>query len=179
MIDHLKSRHFYNFERTLHIDNDVVVFPIWNLSGQLIGYQNYRPDKPKDHYSPNNLEIKYFTKMGRIDGKTHIGVWGLETYSPHKRLFLTEGIFDACRLHNFGESAIACLGSNPKNIKNWLSILPNFTVAICDGDSAGNRLTVYTKAYYTCPTDLDLGDFNDIQIQEILDNLKEKPCNDE
>lgn len=43
----------------LDFDEQVATFYLWNLSGQLVGYQQYRPDAPKHHAEPKLA--RYFT----------------------------------------------------------------------------------------------------------------------
>ena len=86
----------------------------------------------------NNKTIRYFTHV--TENKT--AVWGLDTLTlSKKRLFITEGIFDAAKLHRQGEAAIAVLtNAKDSNVLTWLSILPQKTIAILDRDDAGKSL---------------------------------------
>ena len=82
---------------TVSWDEETACFALWNLSGQWVGYQQYRPFAPKTcHNDPR--EGRYFTWA-----KNRLAVWGLETWDFRQDLlFVTEGVFDACKLHNLG-----------------------------------------------------------------------------
>ena len=137
--DHLASRNL-QLGRYNHVSiddtNEVATFPLWNLSGQMVGFQQYRPWGSKSQNN-NPREGKYFTY---ITGG-HIGVWGVDTlhYNQHQ-VFVCEGIFDACQLHNFDLPAIAVLGNNPLHIVPWLKALGRKIIAIPDDDDAGRNL---------------------------------------
>lgn len=137
--NHLKLRNL-QLERYNHVsvddENEVVTFPLWNLSGQMVGYQQYRPWGSKS--VNNDRETgKYYQHIPF--GK--IGVWGVETlsYNPHL-VFMCEGKFDACQIHNFELPAIAVLGNNPLHLVPWLKALGRKVIAIPDDDVAGVSL---------------------------------------
>ena len=166
---HLKSR---NFNLSLYsgtaVTGDSVTFPLWNLSGQMVGYQVYRPDKPKCH-SGLPRDRRYYTYVSRYGGKQPAAaVWGLETWRPDKPLFLCEGVFDACRLHNAGISAIAVLGADPTHLKSWLSSLPNVKVAVVQGDAAGQKLAKYGDLAIHLPDGKDVGDLAKAEFKSIF-----------
>lgn len=137
------------------VTDEVAVFYLWNLSGQLVGYQQYRPESnKKKHNDPK--EGRYFTYT-----KDNIGVWGLESfYYRNDILFLTEGIFDACKLHALNLPAIAVLANDPKRIRSWLYALPRFIVAVCDDDAAGRKLAKCGNRAITVSGGKDLGDLS-------------------
>ncbi len=117
-------------------ENEVVTFPLWNLSGQMVGYQQYRPWGSKS--VNNDKEIgKYYQCIPF--GNTC--VWGIETlhYNP-RLLFICEGIFDACQIHNFNLPAIAVLGNNPLHLIPWFKALGRRIIAVPDDDPAGASL---------------------------------------
>lgn len=157
--DHLLSRHV---DLDLHrpvIDehSNVATFYLWNLSGQLVGYQQYRPDCDKKMQN-NPRDGRYFTYR-RNDT---IAVWGVESLKlSSDMIFLTEGIFDAARLTEKGVSALAVLSNNPnKDLKNWLRTLNRRVIAVCDNDVAGRKLAKFgDKVEYSL--DKDLGDSSD------------------
>lgn len=133
---------------------------LWNLSGQLTGYQVYTPNAPKQAKIPR--DARYFTK-----GK---GIWGLQYLnSALTTLYVVEGIFDAVKLHNLGQNAIAMLGSTPNPLlKNWLNSLQYKTVAICDGDAAGIKLAAFTDTQICLPEKEDLGSLPYSTITKLL-----------
>ena len=138
---HLTNRHLKPaLYKGIVIDTDVVTFPLWNLSGQRVGYQQYRPNGSKQ-YRKNPKEGRYFTYISKDNPIT---AWGLDLLNPKdKTIYLTEGIFSACRFHNHGYNALATLGNDPKHLKHWLKCLGYNLVAICDGDKAGKKLAKY------------------------------------
>lgn len=165
LTEHLRSRHL---DLALHrpvIDDvaDLATFYLYNLSGQLVGYQQYRrfgEKKPQN----NPKDGKYFTyrKLPTL------AVWGVESLCLNTRVvFVTEGIFDAARLTARGYAALAVLSNNPTaDLANWLACLARRVVIVADNDAAGRKLA---KFGHCCEftTDKDLGDSS----QEYVDNL--------
>lgn len=142
----------------------VATFWLYNLSGQIIGYQHYRPDNSKELNNDPN-ESRYFTC---VKGPK-IVCWGIESLhlSPNV-LFVTEGVFDAARLTELGYSAVAVLCNDPKpEFKTWLSMLPQTKVAVCDNDAAGRKLAKFGD-YAEFTLGKDLGDSDDSYVQELL-----------
>lgn len=165
MKEHLKSRHL-NLELhrpVLDETNRVVTFYLWNLSGQLVGIQQYRPDGLKTQ-SNNPREGKYFTYRKQPT----VAVWGVESLHFGGTIFLCEGVFDACRLTERGCSALAVLSNNPgQDLKNWLDCLGRKVVAVCDNDDAGRRLAKYGHQVVYCH-DKDLGDSSDEFVTSLM-----------
>ena len=163
--EHLKDRHL---DLELHrpmVDEveRVATFFLYNLSGQLCGYQQYRPEGEKKPQN-NPKQGKYFTYRKQPT----LAVWGVESLhlSPNV-VFLTEGVFDACRLTEKGYSALAVLSNNTgKDLSNWLSMLNRKVVAVCDDDAAGLRLRKFGDVSVFCESH-DLGDSSD----EFVNNL--------
>jgi len=162
--EHLLSRHC-NLELHRPVLNEeecTATFYLWNLSGKLVGYQQYKP--LGDKKTPNNpKDGKYFT----MRKSPTLAVFGVESLHLSKTVFLTEGVFDACRLTNLGYSALAVLSNDQKpELRDWLLSLNRKVVAVCDNDSAGKRLAKFgTHAVFT--EDHDLGDSS----QEYVNNL--------
>lgn len=144
-------------------DEGVAWFALWNLSGQLVGYQQYRPDgDKKNHNDPKSG--KYYTYA-----KDNIAVWGLETLEyRHDVLFLTEGIFDAVKLHDLNLPAIAVLANNPRSIRPWLNSLARTTVGVCDNDPAGKALGKLCDHALHCTTEKDLGAMTPEEVREFV-----------
>lgn len=167
MLEHLHSRHLDTKLHTVWVDNDDLVasFPLWNLSGQMIGYHQYRPDKTKE--LPNNpKEGRYFTK--RKDGR--VGLWGMESWSLTDTLFVTEGVFDAARLTQRGASALAVLSSDASRAtKRWLWCVRRVrrVVAVCDNDAAGEWLRELGHDSVVAEGK-DLGESSDEFVQYLL-----------
>ena len=165
--EHLKSRHL---DLELHrpvLDEveGVATFYLWNLSGQLVGYQQYRPlgeKKPQN----NPKEGKYFTYRNQPTQT----VWGVESlYLSPSVVFVCEGVFDAARLTERGFSALAVLSNNPNSdLRNWLTCLNRRVVTVCDNDSAGLRLAKFGDCC-VFTTDKDLGDSDTEYVSALLE----------
>ncbi|EPG3364451.1 toprim domain-containing protein [Acinetobacter baumannii] len=133
--------------------NNVCTFLIHNLSGQLIGYQEYRPDiLEKSHGKPRG-EGRYFTYV--TEGQTLL--WGLERLNPKlKHLYVVEGAFKAAYLHRLGFNAVAIFGNKPSVAQmQQLSVLPYELIGIGDNDEAGAMLPRAIGKGSVSPKDLD------------------------
>lgn len=166
--NHLGSRNLnsYHYKLTIDPEGNVITFYLFNLSGKIVGYQQYRPDADKTKRN-NPKDGRYYTHIT----KGELAVWGLETfnYKPNV-LFITEGIFDACRIHNFGYPAIAVLTSNPKPLKNWLNSINRTIIGVCDPGPSGKYMKRYCDVFHTM-SDIDLGDTPEMDVFYILENL--------
>lgn len=165
--EHLKKRHMqvgrYN---GISVDQEsgVVVFPLWNLSGKMVGYQQYRPfaDKKKKNHPK---EGRYYTYLSGDKRCKEMGMWGLESldYNPDV-VVICEGIFDACRLHNAGIPCLALLNSSYKYYKNFLTCLGRKVYKVEDG--YGSSLGPYQGIILPEGVD-DLGDCSEDQVDDI------------
>ena len=168
---HLNSRHLdLDLHRpVLDEENQVATFYLWNLSGQLVGYQQYRPSGEKKPQN-NPREGKYFT----YSHQPTLAGWGVETlHLTPNVVFLTEGVFDAARLTERGFSALAALSNNPTaDLRNWLTCLDRRVVAVCDNDAAGRRLAKFGDlAVFT--EDHDLGDSTEDYVSWLVSTYGE------
>lgn len=168
VIEHLSERHLYmGLYSGVYVDEveRVVTFLLWNLSGRLCGFQQYRPDadkKAKNH----PREGRYYTFVGGERKNRHLAVWGLESLSYRSDILVVcEGIFDACRFHNFGIPAVAILSNNNSRHREWLDSLGRKLYAALDDHA--------TK--FTGTTDLilpdsvaDFGECSDEQVRNVL-----------
>jgi hypothetical protein len=148
---------------TVSWDDETACFALWNLSGQWAGYQQYRPFAPKTCRN-DPREGRYFTWA-----KNKLAVWGLETW--HFRsdvLFVTQGVFDACKLHNLGLPAVAVLGNDPRQLRPWMGSLGRVTVAVCDDDAAGAKLAKLCSRAVTVQGGKDLGDMTQEQVHDFV-----------
>lgn len=169
LIQHLKNRNLdLNLHRpVLDFETNTATFYLYNLSSQLVGYQQYRPEGSKKVF--NCAENgKYYTYRNK--NYQTIAVWGVESlYLNSKVIFLTEGVFDAARMTNLEQSAIATLTNNPpKDYRNWLRMLNRPTVAVCDNDDAGRKLAKFGDYVEVVPEGKDLGDAPDDYVQYLL-----------
>lgn len=163
---HLLSRHVdLNVHRVWFDDDEyVATFPLSNLSGMMVGYQQYRPlaDKTLKN-SPR--EGRYFT----FTKKETRGFWGVESWNFSNTLFLTEGVFDAARLTERGVSAVATLSNDPVHLKNFFYMLNRPVVAVCDAGNAGRKLAKYGTTSVTVPEEMgDLGDATNEYVDHLL-----------
>ena len=164
--EHLRDRHIdFDLHRPIvDEENRVATFYLWNLSEQIIGFQQYRPEGIKKG-KENPKEAKYYNYRKQPT----IAVWGVESLhlSPDV-VFLTEGVFDAARLTEKGYSALAVLSNDPsKDLKNWLRMLNRKVVAVCDNDKAGKKLAKF--GHVSVFTDKkDLGNSTDEFITDLL-----------
>ncbi len=164
--EHLKSRYM---DLDLHqpfVDEEARVATFWLYTPDLrcVGYHQYRPEGDKS--LPNDHENgKYYTF------RTGYTPWGVESLSLSPDVvFLTEGVFDACRFTRLGYSALAVLSNDPqRDFKNWLTMLHRRVVAVCDNDTPGKRLAKFGhQSVFT--NEKDLGDESD---EFVLNLIKE------
>lgn len=168
---HLASRHFDLETHTAWLDDTLATFPLWNLSGQLVGYQHYRPGASKE---PNNdaREGRYFTRLPR----SRVGVWGLESWRFSDTLFLCEGVFDACKVTWLGFSAIAVFSNDISfTTASWLNVVraSRKVVALCDGDKVGLNLAIYAHIYHQINPWHDVGEAPLDHVYELCNELGE------
>ena len=172
LVSHLHDRHV---DIALHrpvisVEDTVITFFLWNISGQLVGYQQYRPDAPKKQNNPRCG--RYFTY--KTPGT--VAVWGIESLCFSGPVFVCEGIFDAARLTEKCKPALAVLSSNPgSSTRNFLRCLGRPTIAVCDNDAAGVQLAKHTTASIAVPEG-DLGsatqDFVDYLCSNAINILR-------
>jgi len=168
VLANLKSRCLDLKTHTAWVDEDegVATLPLWNLSGQMVGYQQYRPEGDKKRFN-HPKEGKYFTwRKDKV-----IGVWGLESWSFSQTLFVTEGVFDAARLTNRGYSALATLSNDvDSSVARWLWTVRKFrsVVAVCDNDSAGRKLAKCGQTFHVMEEGKDMGDASDEYVTDFL-----------
>jgi hypothetical protein len=171
---HLQERHL-NLELhrpILDEELNIATFLLYNLSGQLVGYQQYNPSGDKKIFN-SKLEGKYYTYRNK--NQPTIAIWGLESYYLSSGpIFLTEGIFDACTndqmLAKQHLATLTC--SPPKDYRNWLMMLNRPIVVVCDNDAAGRKLAKFGNYVEVVPEDKDLGESSDDYVQYLINNYK-------
>lgn len=182
IIKHLLDRGLDPNQRgiLLDIENCIATFLLYNLSGQIVGYQQYNPcgSKQLANDEKNRDALKYFTFVGdendeRRSGKKKLAVWGLQTVSiEHDFVFITEGIFDAVKLQNEGLPAIAALANDPAPLRPFLKALSKRVIAVCDDDAAGRKLASIADAWFTVPKPHhDLGDMSQEDVKRWLSTV--------
>ena len=168
VLENLQQRHLNTQLHTTWVDEAecVATFPLWNLSGQMVGFQQYRPaaTKKKDNHPRDS---RYFTwRKDKV-----VGVWGLESWNLSTTLFITEGVFDAARLTHSGVSAIATLANDADDSTArllWIIRQHRKTVAVCDNDAAGHRLAKLASVSHVMKEGKDMGDASDQYVAEFL-----------
>jgi len=168
VLENLKARHLNLALHTVWIDevDCVATFPLWNLSGKMVGYQRYRPNQDKHRDNDPKMSRYYTYRKDRA-----LAVWGMESWYLTNTLFVTEGVFDAARLTAKGVSAIATLSNDlDDTTREWLYIVKatRFVVAICDNDAAGRKLAKFGHASHTVEMFKDLGEANDKYINDLV-----------
>lgn len=164
--DHLLSRHFnpdMYVNKVMDEDNNVLTVFLPNLNGQLVGFQQYRPDVTFKRLNKPSA-ARYFTYCRR--GVT--ACWGLETLDPSKStLYIVEGIFKASALHMLGQNALALLTSHPYPMQSWLHTLPYDLIGIGDNDKAGDGMIKVAGKGFKAEKDID--EYNLGELKEVLD----------
>lgn len=164
---HLKGRGVDPDKTRVIIDEETedVYFYLYNLSGQLIGYQKYNPNYEKIGQTAleNPRMAKYFNWVTDEYKGKKIAVWGLESFDimKDKYVFIVEGIFDAARIHEAGYPALAMLCNDPSDqVIGWLDTLPQKKIVIYDNDlnRAGNKLIKIGDYAYTVHSGKDIND---------------------
>lgn len=163
---HLLTRHVnFNLHCVwLNEQEQVATFPLYNLAGRLLGYQQYRP-KGSKAVNNNPYEGKYFTKKLCNAEPSY---WGVESWSCSNTLFLVEGLFDAARLTSLGYAAFATFTNNPGDVfASFMKLVRQVrpVVALCDADAAGKQLAKYAHKYCTLTTGKDV---SEAQQQEVI-----------
>lgn len=139
-------------------------FRLYTPTGKCVGYHQYRPTADKTR--KNNPKFgRYYTHV------THgfLPIWGFETL--HYRddiVFAAEGVFKACRLHNFELPAVSLCGNDAKIFMNQMHMLGRKVIAICDPDEAGRKLAKVGHESY----DMDGRYLDQVTDEEIADFLK-------
>jgi len=156
-------------------EENTAAFLLYNSSGQLVGYQQYRPGASK---SQNNdpKAGRYFTFLGDEGKGKKIGVWGLETITPSTQtVYIVEGIFDAIKIANLGKAVLAVFTNNPKHLTNWLYSLSMKIIAILDNDESevGKKLGRFASESYITPEPYkDLGDMPQSEVSSFIKEIE-------
>lgn len=175
---HIIERNTNPDEHYCHLSEEdrCATFLLWNLSGQLVGYQRYNPDKDKKKANEEE-ESRYYSFVGDETtvsdgapkrGKKRIAIWGVHTLSLSRIVFLSEGIFNAVIPYNMGFSSLGLLTSNPLHVKNFLTMLNRPKIAICDGDSAGVKLMKFADYGVVLPSGQDLSSLRYDDAKEVV-----------
>lgn len=177
MKQHLKDRHMNPDRYTTYVDDEerVACWLLYNFSGQVVGYHQYRPDSDKAKRN-DPKEGRYYTYVGGHKKERRLAVWGLETVTDRDNyLFVTEGVFDACRFHKYGYAAVAVMSNDPKHLAPQFRLFTNVTtVAVCDNDAAGKKLAKLCDESFTVPGNKDCGELTEREFLEFLEYMIEE-----
>ena len=179
---HLKDRGVDTDKTRVIIDDESgdSFFFLYNLTGQMVGYQKYNQKFDKKGQNSKTLgdprDTKYYNWVGSEDYGKKVAVWGLETYKfTDKYIFITEGIFDIARAHQVGYPGIAVLCNDPApQIKKWLETLPQTKVVIYDNDKAGEVLRSLGNYSFSVESGKDLNDLSKEDAKIFLDDIIRK-----
>lgn len=174
--EHLLNRsvnlELYSKSLVVSEEEQTATFLLWNLSGQLVGFQQYRPEKPKMSKELNPRELRYFTYVSKAENNgQQLVAFGLELLNYNdKNLFVVEGVFDAVKLHNLGLNALAVLSCDPKPLKSWLWSMGFNVVPVCEGDKAGKKLKKLSNNgdFFELEDNVDLGDMNPSDVKSLF-----------
>lgn len=168
---HLRDRHMnLDLHRVILSDSGIATVLLYNLSGQMVGYQRYNPAFPSafpgDGKQSNLRDRRYYNYVA--SGK--IGVFGLESFSLDVPcVFVVEGVFDACRLTARGACAVAMLTNTPSSsMKNFLDCLGKPLIAVCDNDPSGRKMRRMGHHHETVQGGKDLGDCSEDFVDHLI-----------
>lgn len=171
MRSHLKDRCVdLNLHRPV-ITGEMAFFYLYNLSGQIVGYQRYNPSFPSaypgDGKQSNLRDRRYYNYVS----SGQLGLFGLESYNLDVPcVFVVEGLFDACRLTSRGACAIAMLTNNPStSMRNFIDSLGKLVVSVCDNDKAGAKMRKVGLVYETVEDAKDLGEASESFVTGLLE----------
>jgi hypothetical protein len=146
----------------------IATFPIYSIDRRLVGYQQYNPLGIKSYRRDPKLG-KYYTQLSEFS------VWGLDfsldKLKQTKTLVVCEGIFKACRFHNYGIPAVATLTNNPKPLKPFIErcLSQGIEVIVApDPDAAGNKLRKYGNSVLYSPVPVD--EMSEPDFKNLLEN---------
>lgn len=154
-----------------HVDsvNNVATFYLHGIiTKKILGYQVYDPKSINK--KRNDLgNSRYFTYMPSYKKTGEYAIFGLEYLENRDKLFVTEGIFEACRLISLGFDAIAILSSDvPKGFVSQLLTLNENIIWCGDNDKAGNNSNM--KIFKRMCFDKDL---DEVDEETLINAIKE------
>ena len=155
---------------------NVASFPLYNLTGKLVGFHYYNPIGYKGTGSYKATIRKYETKVTRENDNPKVpqlAVYGLHTLSDDKPyVFVVEGVFDAVKLMRLGYPVIAVLSNDPKPLKNFFFLLQKKIIVIADSNLRGRELTDMRSMsdflYHVSEKYGDLGNMTLEQVEKFI-----------
>lgn len=119
--------------------NDRIMFPLFDLTGKIVGYSGrvYNKDIKPKYFNTKETEI---FKKGEILYNYHKAK---EEVKKEKSLIVVEGFMDVIRMYTIGiKNVIATMGTAvTKNQALLMKRLSNDIILCFDGDEAGNSAT--------------------------------------
>lgn len=163
ILNHLKNRNF-SLDFKFWFNEETITFPLYKFNGQLVGYQQYRPNGSKK-LRRNPKDGKYFTYSSEPS------VWGLNEIEFNECLIVCEGIFKACRFISHGIPAIATLTNNPSHLSQQLRLVSEQTklIVIPDPDDAGKKLMKYGSLAIVPEKPVD--ELNEIEFKKLIKEI--------
>lgn len=167
--DHLLSRDCFPEYYSVILDESTMTATFLCFAygtGKYVGYQAYKPNAPKKRSGDMKpSDLKYFSHA--VDGE--LLIWGFEgcDFTDDRRLFVVEGIFDACKLQSMGLNAVAVLGNTPR-FGPWARASGLTTIAVCDGDKAGHELARSCLYSVVCPEGEDPSSMTKESLYDLL-----------
>ncbi len=147
---HLVSRGMdINLYPYASVDDEVACFPLYDFSGKMTGFHQYRPDGEKK--APNHPKYgRYWTYIS----PDNLGVFGLESLEFSETIYLVGGLFKASTLHRLGYASLHVSGASYKHLKPQLALLNRPFLAIGDQDSEGAQFVARYSGWQS-PGDVD------------------------
>lgn len=152
----LMRRHVGKVRAVVDDKENVATFYLHGvLSNKILGYQVYNPKSTcKKSNIPRDSRYYTYQTSHKITGE--YAIFGLEYIERRGILFVTEGIFEACRLINLGYDAVAILTSNPPTSLITQLFTISDTIVWCgDNDKAGKSSTLAKFPHMYFDVDLD------------------------
>ena len=164
---------FDKFDYRVSMTDSLAYFFLYNLSGQLTGYQKYNPDGEKGFRASKKNDKTWKAKYYTYKTENTLAFYGAYSYNVYKPLFLVEGIFDAIKIINNGASCFALLTSSPsKQMAGFLNTLPNKKYIIDDNAGHAKKTFRHVVAERLLPPS-EYGDVGDMPQDEVNLFLKE------
>jgi len=177
MVEHLKSRHMDVDLHKVYVNQDeqLAVFPYYNLAGQMTGFRQYKPFGSK--VPGSGLDGKYYS----FRNKEMIALFGMESWYFSNTLFLIEGVFDAAHGTKLGFSmlSVGCNALDPQ-LQAWVRGVQLYrpVVAVCDPGKAGLWLGKYVERSvvvdYDLENEVDLADAPEEYVLDLLRSYERK-----
>lgn len=161
LVKHLLSRNYdpSRYQTTwFDHDENIVVFPVYDLSGRLVGYQQYRPNVTAKRLN-HPKDARYFTYLPR----EVFGCWGYQTAQHSPFVFVQEGVFDASPLHMLNMPAVTLLGATNRHVLHNLKLQGKKTLCLADNDKAGLALAAACDYSLVLPTDV-----GELSLEEVF-----------